>query len=328
MDRGSLFNLNETSETTSDVYSRDVESRDSDDVGRIRSAIGPKLVHSHNPQELERQWRFRKELISLVITIIFALVIVGGLLLYAHMQGVTLQKTVNFIKNLAPQEEPVVATEEAAPETPARKKGSRTRGSVAAKKSSTTSDAVSNDIDRVTSLGNTGSVQAPPARVVHPLLLAQVIDSKQRRILEGDNTQSRITVDWSRQTPLWSASMFRKDPPSVAFREGDQTIGDSLRQPQNVNVRQGSGQLIHQVMPGYPLTALQEKIQGAVVLQATVDKEGKVSEVHPVSGPPALVMAAVDAVRQWRYAPYIQGGEPQGFTAEITMDFALTNGTK
>jgi outer membrane biosynthesis protein TonB len=37
-------------------------------------------------------------------------------------------------------------------------------------------------------------------------------------------------------------------------------------------------------------------------------------------------MAAVDAVRQWRYAPYLRNGEAEEFTAQITVDFALTNG--
>jgi protein TonB len=53
-----------------------------------------------------------------------------------------------------------------------------------------------------------------------------------------------------------------------------------------------------------------------------------VSNVQPVSGPPSLVVAAVDAVRQWRYAPYMHEGQPEAFTAEITVDFALSNNGK
>jgi len=130
MDRGSLFNLND-SPTSEDRPVSGEHVQTSDDVGRIRDVLGPKLVHSHTPEELERQWRFRKELISLSLTILLVLVIVGGMLIYARVQGVTFTKAVEFVKNLAPAREPETVATEPAPAPAPPKKASRRSSSYA-----------------------------------------------------------------------------------------------------------------------------------------------------------------------------------------------------
>src|SRR5207249_5057442 len=63
--------------------------------------------------------------------------------------------------------------------------------------------------------------------------------------------------------------------------------------------------LIRQVMPQYPALARQVRVQGAVVLEATIDKDGTVRDLRVISGHPLLVEAAVKAVQQWKYKPTI-----------------------
>jgi TonB family protein len=66
----------------------------------------------------------------------------------------------------------------------------------------------------------------------------------------------------------------------------------------------------HLVRPEYPEDARQAGVQGTVVLDAVVDPEGAVTHVRFVSGPEQLSPAAIDAVRWWRYEPYLVNGQP------------------
>ncbi len=81
--------------------------------------------------------------------------------------------------------------------------------------------------------------------------------------------------------------------------------------------------IITQTAPHYPAKARAAHISGDVVLHAMIDKEGKISEVHAVSGNEALAEAAVEAVRQWRYKPFLSNGEPIEVETTITVTFAM-----
>ncbi|MGZ7029840.1 MAG: energy transducer TonB [Terriglobales bacterium] len=95
--------------------------------------------------------------------------------------------------------------------------------------------------------------------------------------------------------------------------------------PQKIRVSQGvaQGLLIHQVKPAYPPLARQARIQGAVILQAVISKDGTIQGLKVVSGHPMLTTAAVDAVKQWRYKPYFLNGEPVEVETQITVNFTL-----
>ena len=96
--------------------------------------------------------------------------------------------------------------------------------------------------------------------------------------------------------------------------------------PQRVRVSQGvaQGLLIHQVKPNYPALARQARIQGQVVLQATIAKDGTIQNLHMIQGHPMLAPAAIDAVKQWRYKPYFLNGEPVEVETQITVNFTLS----
>lgn len=95
--------------------------------------------------------------------------------------------------------------------------------------------------------------------------------------------------------------------------------------PQKVRVSSGvvSGLAISQPKPPYPAIARQAHIQGTVVLQATISKNGTIENLKVVSGHPMLVQSALDTVRQWRYKPYILNGEPVEVETNINVNFTL-----
>lgn len=83
--------------------------------------------------------------------------------------------------------------------------------------------------------------------------------------------------------------------------------------------------LIHKVIPEYPERARHAGVQGAVVLDIVVSVEGAVTQVKFVSGPEALSQAAMDAVRWWRFEPYIVNGQPATVETTLLLNFRLTN---
>ena len=84
--------------------------------------------------------------------------------------------------------------------------------------------------------------------------------------------------------------------------------------------------LLHRVQPIYPALARQARIQGSVELRAIISKSGTIENLVVVSGHPMLSAAAIDAVRQWRYRPYMLNNEPVEVETEITVNFLLSGG--
>ena len=94
---------------------------------------------------------------------------------------------------------------------------------------------------------------------------------------------------------------------------------------ERLTVSQGvsRGLLVKKTQPTYPPSAMQLHIEGAVELLATISKAGDISAVKILSGDPHLARAAVDAVKQWKYKPYLLNGEPVEIQTQITMNFKL-----
>ncbi|HUM06830.1 MAG TPA: energy transducer TonB [Terriglobales bacterium] len=97
--------------------------------------------------------------------------------------------------------------------------------------------------------------------------------------------------------------------------------------PDRVRVTQGvtTGLLIKKVNPVYPEDARVGHIQGQVVLQVEIDKEGNIETVSLVSGHPLLVPAATEAVKQWKYKPYLLDGKPVKVVTQVVVNFTLSN---
>jgi len=98
--------------------------------------------------------------------------------------------------------------------------------------------------------------------------------------------------------------------------------------PQRIRVSSGvsSGLLIKRVQPNYPPLARQARISGQVVLHAVISKDGSIENLTLVSGHPMLAPSAIEAVKQWRYKPYLLNGEPVEVDTEIQVNFTLAGG--
>jgi protein TonB len=98
--------------------------------------------------------------------------------------------------------------------------------------------------------------------------------------------------------------------------------------PQRVRVSSGvsSGLLIRKVSPNYPPLARQARIQGQVILQAQISKDGSIQNLQLISGHPMLAPAAIEAVKQWKYKPYLLNGEPVEVETTVQVNFTLAGG--
>jgi protein TonB len=86
------------------------------------------------------------------------------------------------------------------------------------------------------------------------------------------------------------------------------------------------GNLIYRVQPVYPSLARQARVQGSVELRAIISRTGTIENLVVVRGHPMLSAAAIEAVRQWRYRPYLLNSQPVEVETEITVNFLLAGG--
>ena len=98
--------------------------------------------------------------------------------------------------------------------------------------------------------------------------------------------------------------------------------------PKRLRVSEGvlAGQLINRVQPEYPKIARDARIQGAVELSAWITKDGRIERLTVIKGPPMLINAAVEAVKQWRWKPFKLNGEPIEVETSVTVVFSMSNG--
>jgi protein TonB len=97
--------------------------------------------------------------------------------------------------------------------------------------------------------------------------------------------------------------------------------------PKQQMVRRGgdviAAMALYQPRPDYPNLAMIARVQGTVVLQAIIGRDGTVKELKVASGHPLLIKAAVDAVKTWRYQPMLLNGDPVDVLTEISVNFTL-----
>src|SRR5262245_32193310 len=98
-----------------------------------------------------------------------------------------------------------------------------------------------------------------------------------------------------------------------------------LRNPIRVSGGVQQANLIYQLTPTYPPLARTARVQGVVVIEAVITKEGAVGTVRLIYGHPLLVQSALDAVRQWRYRPTTLNGEAVEVITTITVNFVMGN---
>lgn len=182
--------------------------------------------------------------------------------------------------------------------------------------------------------------QKAEGEIVAALLVSDTGDVKNVRVFKGDPLLVKSVED---AVSKWKFKPVAKGDKAIAvittakFRfvlsdDGQVTngvaaeLGAGREFPRRVRVSSGvsAGLLLEKVQPVYPGEARQAGIQGAVVLQGVVSKEGKVTDLHVVSGPKELAAAAIEAVQQWRYKPYLFMGDPIEVDTQFQVNFSLS----
>jgi protein TonB len=102
-------------------------------------------------------------------------------------------------------------------------------------------------------------------------------------------------------------------PPPPAVDRGPVRVGGAITAPA----------LVSRVEPEYPPLAVRAQVQGVVILEAIVDREGRVENVEILRSIPLLDRAAIAAVKQWRYSPLLLNGRPERFVLTVTVSFSL-----
>jgi periplasmic protein TonB len=162
----------------------------------------------------------------------------------------------------------------------------------------------------------------PPAattttRTVLPPLEVEVVAGDTHRTIRPGS--SSVRVDLQPGTP----------PQAVADSgtAGDAEIAANLTSnaAERVQMSADTSEIVARpVRPSYPLLARQMKVQGSVILQALIGKDGVIQNLRVVSGPHILASAAQDAVRQWHFKPHLEGEEAVETQAKITVNFTIS----
>ena len=127
----------------------------------------------------------------------------------------------------------------------------------------------------------------------------------------------------SRVHPGSNASKVEVTRPEVAHTEAKATEPTALAATTNAAERTHLS--IEAVRPpaAYPVLAQHMNVQGSVVLQAIIGADGIIENMHVLSGPAILASAAQQAVREWRFKPILQNGQPVESKAKITVNFTI-----
>jgi|SRR5580700_1162506 TonB family protein len=161
-------------------------------------------------------------------------------------------------------------------------------------------------------------------------------DVESAELISGDPVLAKSAIEAVKQ---WKFKPFIKNgkpisvssklPFSFAFSgniRDEEVPTDTTAAIKRVRVSKGvsQGLLVYRVQPVYPLEARREGIQGQVILRAVISKEGRISGLTLISGPKELAPAAIGAVEQWRYKPYLLMGDPVEVDTEILVNFTLS----
>jgi periplasmic protein TonB len=185
------------------------------------------------------------------------------------------------------------------------------------------------------------AAEAAPAPVKQPASVTRAPDTVAKAPSPGVKPSKAvpptvITRNLPEPMPLPSASLPLQIPlPAVPRAAATESVGPppvekapvaapevSGPEPKPARISEVSpGVLIYKVNPQYPPAARNARVQGAVVMHAIIGTDGTIQQLRVISGNPLLVNAAMDAVKKWRYRPYMLGGTPVVGETDITVNF-------
>ena len=142
---------------------------------------------------------------------------------------------------------------------------------------------------------------------------------ERRTIQPGTNS---VRVDLQPRTPIIPSQASLSPAP---LSQSSSPAAGVAEASGRVHLSPGAAEIISRpVEPNYPLLAKQMKVQGAVVLEALIGRDGNIQDLHVLSGPAILSAAAREAVKQWRFRPYLLSGEAVETEARITVNFTIS----
>jgi TonB family protein len=156
----------------------------------------------------------------------------------------------------------------------------------------------------------------PAAAIAQPKPEAGVTNSDRSAAETVTNASTIETVEDS-SVPLKAV------PEDVSAAETEPIPDPSLAAPVSQGITRGK--LIHKVEPVYPSRAKTQGVFGTVQLEVTIGEDGSVRDVTPIHGNSILAEAASEAIRQWRYTPFLLNGKPQTVQKQIKVLFKLPN---
>jgi TonB family protein len=158
------------------------------------------------------------------------------------------------------------------------------------------------------------SATATTSRTVLPPLEVEVVAGDTHRTVRPGSNSVRVDLQPG-SPPQSGADSLRDETASNVTNNAAERVQMSADTEEIVS---------HSVRPGYPLLARQMKVQGSVVLQALIGKDGIIQDLHVVSGPAILASAAQSAVRQWHFKPHYMGSDAVETQAKITVNFTIS----
>ena len=184
-------------------------------------------------------------------------------------------------------------------------------------------------------INKSGNVESMQLISGHPLLAPAAIEAVKQweykpYLLNGEpvEVETRVTVNFTLADTPPAKGAAGDAPGGVPAGEQGDIFANRPKDADRVGVVRASqsvmsGFLVTKVRPEYPPDAKGQRIQGAVVMRVKIDKAGDVSNIQLISGHPLLAPAAIDAVKQWKYRPYLLNGRPVEVDTQVTVDFTL-----
>jgi protein TonB len=151
-------------------------------------------------------------------------------------------------------------------------------------------------------------------RIIAPLTMPSIIT-----ILHDPEPEPQgnlIGMDQGTGLPNGSGDIFRGSRPAAVVHVEN-------KGPARVSSGVMTGLLINKTAPPYPAIARAAGVQGTVILQATISKSGTIENLRVISGNAMLQQAALDAVKTWRYRPYLLNGQPIEVETTVNVVFSL-----
>jgi TonB family protein len=164
-----------------------------------------------------------------------------------------------------------------------------------------------------------------PSDPLPPLTVTRtVLPPLEVEVVAGDSHRKLHPQSNSLQVELEGGSSPSVPAPTVPA-ESEPADPLVIKAADRVDVSPEAASLVtHSVSPSYPLLARQMKVQGSVILQAVIGRDGLIQDLHVLSGPPVLARAAQEAVRQWHFKPHYVGQEAVETQANITVNFTIS----